>query len=62
MGNALGGDSGGYAASTVSSLIYMNGTTDYLEVYFYNDGSSITVSDTVLPYVSYFSGAMVRSA
>jgi len=44
--------------STVSSIIYFNGTTDYVEIYTYLAGTSpvVQTSNTI------FSGAMVRSA
>jgi hypothetical protein len=51
-----------YADVGGSDLVYMNGSTDYLEVYFYSDGSSPSLSDTTLPYVSYFSGSLVRAS
>ena len=43
-----------------TALIYLNGTTDYVEVYAYNSGTSPAVtSDSV---ATYFQGALVRSA
>jgi hypothetical protein len=45
------------AASTISSLILLNGSTDYVELYGYqNTGSTITGSG------AYFQASMVRSA
>ena len=45
------------AASNVSALIYLNGSTDYVELYSYqNTGSTVTGSG------SYFQASMVRSA
>jgi hypothetical protein len=48
---------------TVSALVYMNGTTDYLEVFFYqgSGGTGTTYSENNNSY-SYFNGAMVRAA
>jgi hypothetical protein len=40
-------------------LIYLNGTTDYAEVYMYSSGAVTVASDQV---ACYFSGVMVRSA
>lgn len=40
-------------------LIYLNGTTDYAEVYVYSSGSVTVASDQA---ACYFSGVMVRSA
>lgn len=48
--------------STVSALIYMNGSTDYLEIYgFQNSGITATVlaNSAVL---NYFQGALVKAA
>jgi len=49
------------AASVVSSQMYMNGTTDYVEIYAYqNCGSTATtVSNAQL---TYFNGCLVRGA
>lgn len=53
------------AASTVnnvvvSTLVYMNGSTDYLEVYIFIAGTTPTVNSGVSP--TYFQAALVRSA
>ena len=45
---------------TGSSLIYMNGTTDYLEVYVYITASSPTIYGATTAVV--FSGSLVRAA
>ena len=45
----------------VSALVYMNGTTDYLELYVYqNSGSSATTTSGNVQ--TYFQGALVRAA
>ena len=62
LGNALGGDSGGYAAGTVSSLIYMNGTTDYVELYLNPVTNTVTALAGTAPYYTWFSGVLVRNA
>jgi hypothetical protein len=47
------------AGMTVAAIIYMNGSTDYVEVYvFTNGGTALTEAGTV----SNFSGALIRSA
>jgi hypothetical protein len=58
---AIGIDSNSstYGAS-VSSVIYCNGTTDYLELYIYSGGAN-TSNAGASPRV-YFDGAMVRAA
>ena len=45
----------------VSSVIYMNGTTDYLDVYVYTNLPTSPVVSTGLKF-TYFNGCMVRSA
>lgn len=55
---------GGNATSNVSGFIYLNGTTDYVELYGYVGGTgTITFPDDgTLALTSAFSGAMVRGA
>ena len=49
--------------STGSGLVYMNGTTDYLELYVYiQSGSSLTVYAGAAPYWTFLSGCLVRGA
>jgi len=49
------------AGSTVASQMYMNGSTDYVEIYmFQNCGSTSTISTGT--FYTYFNGSMVRSA
>lgn len=43
---------------TVSDLVYMNGSTDYLEIYGFSNGGTWQTEATN----SYFSGALVRAA
>jgi hypothetical protein len=45
----------------ISSLIYMNGTSDYLELFLYATGTSLTFTGSV-GADSVFSASMVRSA
>lgn len=45
---------------SVASVLYMNGSTDYLEIYMYAAGSSIQISG--FQREAYFNGALVRAA
>jgi hypothetical protein len=63
--NGSGISSGGAITeffSTVSCLIYMNGSTDYLEVYAYITGTSPTVYSSGSGAPSWFNGCLVRTA
>jgi len=46
--------------STVSSLVYLNGSTDYVEIWVLATGTTLTVNGT--SESTYFSGSMVRAA
>ena len=60
-GNFISATSVGVQAGS-SSLIYFNGTTDYLEVYAYQaTGSSQTISSSSSA-ITWFNGSLVRSA
>jgi hypothetical protein len=63
-GNQIMGISGGSNFDMpASELVYMNGTTDYLEVYINVGGSSILVNEnTTTTFVSSFSGYLARNA
>ena len=50
------------ASSNVSALIYMNGSTDYLEIYIYSSGLGGTTPTNAFAGGTYFQAAMVRSA
>jgi hypothetical protein len=50
----------GYQAN-VASLIYLNGTTDYIELYCWINGSS-GLTTSASPWEVYLNGCMVRSA
>ena len=52
--------SGPYGVSA-SSIIYLNGSTDYVEVYVYQDTAG-TATTTAVQETTYFNGAMVRAA
>ena len=45
----------GHSSSSASDLIYMNGTTDYLELYAYNSHSSALALYVGYPYQNYIS-------
>jgi len=56
-----GGDMLAGNGVVVSDVVYCNGTTDYLEIYTYTTGTSLVAR--AQPYnLTYFSGAMIRSA
>ena len=44
-----------------ADLIYLNGTTDYLELYVFSGGTSPHVNSAASENVSYFSGVWIRS-
>jgi hypothetical protein len=49
--------------SVVSSVIYCNGSTDYIELYGYNgNASSVTNNNGGQTYSTYLNGVLVRSA
>lgn len=50
------------AESTVSSIVYMNGSTDYVEMYCYLYTGAGALSLQNSSQVNYFNGAMIRSA
>lgn len=53
--------SGAYLIAQCNSIVYLNGTTDYVEGWFYqNTGNTQTLRPD--SEISYFNGAMVRSA
>jgi hypothetical protein len=47
--------------SLVSSVVYCNGTTDYLEIYAFNSGSTANTVNTAVQG-SYFNAVLVRAA
>lgn len=48
-----------YYACTASTLVYMNGTTDYLEFYIYASASAVLTTGT---QATYFQASLARSA
>ncbi len=57
----LGSDLSSGERSVVSSLIYMNGSTDYVELYIYVVGSGITYTGSIYAD-NYLNGFLARSA
>jgi hypothetical protein len=57
----LGGVTPTTLGAVVSSLIYFNGSTDYVELYAYCSGAG-TVAAGGNTYTTYFNGALVRAA
>jgi len=47
-------------SAMVSSVVYLNGSTDYVECYGYLTGTTPTILST--SYISFFNGALVRGA
>jgi hypothetical protein len=61
MGNQVLASSFGIQ-SCVNSIIYLNGSTDYVEIYgFQSSGSTVSTAGSTVIY-NYFNGAMVRAA
>lgn len=59
VGTDLGGLSPSTLGATISTVIYLNGSTDYVEIYCYCASSFSAYSGA---QTSYFSGALVRAA
>jgi hypothetical protein len=57
--NSVGGTG---AASMTSSIVYFNGTTDYVELYAYNSNTTSASTVGASEFETFFNGAMVRSA
>ena len=54
---------GGYGTGVISTLIYMNGSTDYLEVYAYiSGGSGPQILSGPASTITFFQGFLARSA
>jgi len=51
-----------YSGSNVSSVVYLNGTTDYVELYCFNNSTSSINTIVSGNAFCYLNGAMVRSA
>lgn len=63
QGSTASGNGGTYPASSASSMMYMNGTTDYVEIYIYGAPNSGSTFNIVAGQGStYFNGSLVRGA
>ena len=62
--SSSGGNANGVLEQIVAGLIYMNGSTDYIELYAWATGGSGTlyVQGSLGQYAVYFDGVLVRSA
>jgi hypothetical protein len=60
-GNGISATSIGASFATVNDLIYLNGSTDYLELYGFLGGTG-TLSCNAGSTFTYFSGSLVRAA
>ena len=60
-GNQIPNTTGNYVLTNISVLVYMNGSTDYLELYALQS-SAVTLTMNSGSTASYFTGAMIRSA
>ena len=56
------GNAANYQSGTVSSIVYCNGSTDYIELYGYLSSSSAVVSGESSYVATWLNGAMIRSA
>ena len=62
-GGTAGGGSGvaaGYVYPIISTLVYLNGTTDYVEIYCYQNSGGSTTTDSGTDYK--FTGVLARAA
>ena len=46
----------------VSSVVYLNGSTDYVELYAYNTNTTSASATGASEFETFFNGAMVRAA
>jgi hypothetical protein len=51
-----------FAGINISSLVYMNGSTDYIEIYTYQDSGSSLGTEVVGANNNYFQACLVRGA
>jgi hypothetical protein len=54
------GQAGSYTMSSAQALVYCNGTTDYIDIYYFESAGTATVSSNSL--YTFAQGAMVRAA
>lgn len=51
-----------YGGAAVNALVYMNGSTDYVEIYFYGAGQAATFGLAANAHSTYFQAFLARSA
>jgi len=62
LASAGGASSGPYGALQVSDIVYLNGSTDYVEVYVWSNGVGAYVQDSNDSIITtFFSGMLVRA-
>jgi hypothetical protein len=49
-------------SSTLTSLVYLNGSTDYLEMYAYSSGNSNTIYGSSTPSLTLFQASLARAS
>lgn len=60
--NAGGSASGPYGAFQISDIVYLNGSTDYVEIYVWSNSATAFVDAAVSSVpTAFFSGALVRA-
>ena len=47
---------------SISSVIYFNGSTDYVELYLFTIGTGLAMNGSAIPYTCLMSGCLVRAA
>jgi hypothetical protein len=57
-----GSNTGPWGSITTSTLLYLNGSTDYVEVYAWSNNGSPSIEPTNAANTTTFSGCLVRSA
>jgi hypothetical protein len=60
-GSAVVHPTGSSMGANVSTLVYLNGSTDYVELWAYAQGTSLSMTGAAAPY-TYFQGCLVRPA
>jgi hypothetical protein len=61
-GGALNGATGSGTGPTATGLVYCNGSTDYIEIYAYQNNGTNTIFGSSNSSYTFFQGAMVRAA
>jgi chemotaxis protein histidine kinase CheA len=61
-GSGTGSSGQLYGGASVSALVYMNGSTDYIEIYFYGAGQASTFGLAANAASTYFQAALLKAA